>query len=83
MTPQELANKAIESFNKRITDEVFLQIQNDRDLMHDYLRTVTEHGIDTVNQTIGRTVKTSYRLSNADREAAPSSTLIQSHQKFE
>ena len=83
MKPQELAEKTIQSFNKRITDEVFLHIQNDRELMHDYLRTVTEYGIDTVNRTIGKAVKTSYCLSNAERQEEPTSTLIQSHQKFE
>ena len=83
MTTQGLANKVIQSFNKKITDEVFLHIQNDRELMHDYLRTVSEHGIDKVNKKIGMTVRQTYGLSKVDREKEPASTLIQSHQKFE
>lgn len=84
MTPHEFATTAIARFNKRITNEVFLTIQNDPALMHDYLRTVGEYGLDQVNQTIGKQVKLSYHLDNVDdREEDPSCTLIQTHQKFE
>ncbi|MCK5134012.1 MAG: hypothetical protein KAR40_17920 [Candidatus Sabulitectum sp.] len=83
MTSREFAAKAIARFNKRITNEVFLTIQNDPDLIHDYLRTVSEHGLNNVNQTIGKYVKETYKLDNGDREDAPSCTLIQTHQKFE
>ncbi len=84
MTPADIATRAIARLNKRITNEVFLTIQNDRDLMHDYLKAVEEHGLDIVNQIIGKQVKTAYHLTNVDdREGDPSCTLIQSYQKFE
>lgn len=84
MTPQEIAQAAISNLNKRITNEVFLTIQNNRDLMQSYLRAVQLSGLDSVNQTIGREVKRAYHLTNAeDREDDPQCTLIQSHQKFE
>lgn len=80
----EIAEKAISRMNKKITNEIFLIIQNDRDLMKDYLRAVQSDGLDSVNQTIGKKVKSSYGLVNMnDREDNPSCTLIQSHQKFE
>jgi len=80
----EIAEEAIRRMNKRITNEIFLIIQNDRDLMKEYLRTVQDSGLDVVNQTIGKRVKASYNLVNVnDREDNPSCTLIQSHQKFE
>jgi hypothetical protein len=83
MKPSEIAKAAIEKMNKRITNEVFLIIQNDRKLMHDYLRTVEEHGLDSVNQQIGKAIKAAYHLTNInDREDNPNCTLIQSHQKF-
>lgn len=70
--------------NKRITNEIFLIIQNDRALMGKYLRAVEESGLDIVNQTIGRIIKKEYGLINVnDRKDNPSCTLIQSHQKFE
>ena len=84
MTANEIAEEAIRRMNKRITNEIFLIIQNDRDLMKEYLRAVQDSGLDVVNQTIGKRVKTSYNLVNInDREDNPSCTLIQSHQKFE
>ena len=84
MTPQEIAEEAIRMMNKKITNEIFMIIQNDRDLMKEYLRAVENNTLDTVNQTIGKEVKNAYGLVNADdREDNPSCTLIQSHQKFE
>lgn len=84
MKAEEVANTAIETMNKKITNEIFLIIQNDRTLMHDYLRAVESQGLDKVNQTIGKAVKKAYNLQNLDdRDNNPSCTLIQSHQKFE
>ncbi len=84
MTPQEIAQEAIRRMNKRITNEIFLIIQNDRELMKEYLRAIENNNLDTVNQTIGKEVKIAYGLINVnDRENNPLCTLIQSHQKFE
>lgn len=82
MTPEEIAREAISKMNKRITNEIFMIIQNDRDLMREYLRAVESNKLDTVNQTIGKAAKAAYKLDNIDREDNPSCTLIQSHQKF-
>lgn len=84
MKPSDIAQKAIGMMNKRITNEIFMIIQNNRELMPDYLRAVEANGLDTVNQTIGKEVKAAYQLTNInDREDNPSCTLIQSHQKFD
>ena len=84
MSPSQIAHEAIARMNKRITNEIFLIIQNDRKLMYEYLRSVEANGLDTVNQQIGKAVKNQYQLVNLDeREDNPSCTLIQSHQKFE
>ncbi|WP_047449915.1 hypothetical protein [Alistipes sp. ZOR0009] len=84
ITAHQIAEEAIGKLNKRITNEVFLTIQNDRELMHKYLRAVQYYGLDYVNQTIGKVVKESYALVNVnERENNPSCTLIESHQKFE
>ncbi len=80
------ADEVLNKFAKRITGEVFLMIQNDRELMHKYLRLLEHNKLDTVNQWIGRRVKERFGLENEDgedaREEGPLSTLIQSHQKF-
>ena len=84
MTPTEISEKAIGQMNKRITNEIFMIIQNNRELMHEYLRVVETDGLDTVNRTIGKEVKAAYKLTNInDREDNPKCTLIQSHQKFD
>jgi len=83
MTPVQLAQEVISKMNKRITNEIFLLIQNDHRLMYEYLRAVEEKGLDTVNQQIGKAIKAQYQLIDAnEREDNPSCTLIQSHQKF-
>ncbi len=68
--------------HETITDEIFFLIQNDRKLMHLYLRLVEEKGLDQVNQTIGRAVKVRFDLTNDVRQHHPKSTLIQSYQEF-
>lgn len=83
MTPVEIVNAAIAKMNKKITNEIFLIIQNDPELMYQYLRSVERDGLDKVYQDIGRIVKSSYHLVNDGRENNPTCTLIQSHQKFE
>jgi len=83
MTPKNIAQEAIKRMNKKITNEIFLIIQNDRKLMKEYLRLVEKKGLNTVNQIIGKEVKNSFKLININnREDNPSCTLIQSHQKF-
>ena len=79
----DLAEKAIKKLKESITDEVFLIIQNDKRLMHEYLKLVEEKGLDTVNRRIGKEVQISFNLKNDNyRNDEPKSTLIQSHQIF-
>ena len=79
----EFADKVLARFDQSITDEVFLLIQNDRELMHEYLRLVGSEGLDAVNTGIGRKVKEHFALANIpERQGNPKSTLIQTHQKF-
>jgi hypothetical protein len=80
---EDLAAKAIAKMNKRITNEVFMLIQNDRELMQEYLKCVEDKGSQHVNQHIGHQVKKKYGLTNdTTREENPACTLIQSHQQF-
>ena len=75
-------DKVIAQYSKTITNSVFLMIQNDKALMKEYLKLVNLHNVHTVNKTLGRKIKDSFNLSNTTRENKPTSTLIQSHQKF-
>ena len=77
------AEKVIEKFSKEITDQVFLMIENDKDLNKEYLRLVSDTKLDTVNQTIGKIVKKAYHLKNTPtRKREPKSKLIKSHREF-
>jgi hypothetical protein len=87
MSSRKIGLEAITLIKQRITDEVFLAIQDDRILMHKYLRAVENEGLDQVNRTIGKSVKEEFNLNNikgkAGRQDDPMSTLIQSHQMFD
>lgn len=83
MDVDAIAAEAVARLNRRITNEIFLIIQNDRELMQAYLRAVERQGLDSVNQGIGKAVKAAYGLEKSnERENNPSCTLIQSHQIF-
>jgi len=84
MNTVEFAKRVISSFNKKITNEVFLLIQNDRELMQEYLELVEQYKTQTVNMAIGKAIKDCYGLENDEnREENPKCTLILSHQKFQ
>lgn len=84
MKPTKIAEGAIKILNKRITNEIFLIIQNDKKLMRDYLEAVHEQGHENVNRAIGKQIKKSYNLTDFNEEEKnPSSSLILSHTKFE
>jgi len=79
----DYTEKVLSQFAKQITDGVFLLIQQDRELMHDYLKLVEKHSLPVVNRQIGLGVKRRFNLDNdALRQDNPESTLIQSHQEF-
>ena len=80
----DFAEKVLDRFTGQITDVVFLSIQNDRELMQEYLDLVHKHGVYGVNPQIGKAVKRRFNLENApNRQHEPVSTVITSHQMFE
>jgi hypothetical protein len=83
MEISNFVDEVISCKNKTITDEVFLLIQNNKDLMQKYLRLVHEKGLDVVNRHIGKAVWRKYNLTPDDgRNMQPESTLISSYQEF-
>ncbi|MDR0437008.1 MAG: hypothetical protein LBH22_01760 [Bacteroidales bacterium] len=66
-----------------ITDTVFLMIQNDRELMFEYLQTIVHHGnLGHANSEIAKEIKRYFGLSNAGLNKYPNSFLIQSFENF-
>lgn len=81
---KNFTEKIIGNFSKLITDKIFLMIQNDHDLMREYLLLIQEKGVKTVNTYIGKQIKANFNLSSLpDKQSAPVSTLIQSHETFD
>ena len=85
---QSLAKEAIRRLKLRLTDEVFLIIQNDRELMADYLNLVGEgagdNGWTKINKAIGAEVKKAFSgVSNKSRTGAPETFLARSYTEFE
>jgi hypothetical protein len=71
--------EVISAYSQRITDEVFLMIENDRELLHRYLRLVSDTNLDTVNKMLGKKIKINYKLKNTDKQENPKSKLIKSY----
>lgn len=81
MTTEQFAQKVTDKFNEELTDLVFQYIENDAELMHDYLRLVSDKDLDTVNKALGRKIKEKFGVENLERNNNPKSKLIQSYTK--
>ena len=68
---------------QNITDEIFLMIQGNRRLMHDYLLVVAAQGnFRVVNSRIAQRIKRDFGLTNFRRNNHPESLHIQSYTEF-
>ncbi len=83
---QEFIRKVLNKFALDITDKIFLLIQNDHELMGEYLTLIsnkksaenTAHGL---NSQIGRAVREKFNLDNCGNSNKPKSTLIEDYKK--
>jgi hypothetical protein len=74
-------NKVINEFVESISDRVFIMIEEDKDLMLEYLRLVSDTSLDEVNTSLGLAVKELLKLENIEIEEEPDSFLIRSYTK--
>ncbi|WP_461632413.1 hypothetical protein [Labilibaculum euxinus] len=81
----DFKKKLVDRFSEKLTDKVFLMIQNDRDLMREYLAVIeNSKSLAYVNSEIAKEVKKRYDLQNLNqRNENPESLLIQGHEMFE
>ena len=77
MTANEYAEKVVLDFMRNITDHVFLNIQNNEELMREYQRQVNENSLRTVNTAMGKKVREVFQLENGPECNSPKSWLIQ------
>jgi thiaminase len=82
MSLADFEEKALTKFTREITDIFFCYIENDRDLLQEYLRvTCREDGLDITNMALGKRVKEWFGLENDDECPNPKSKLIKSYTK--
>lgn len=79
MTTKEFAEKVVEKFCMELTDQLFLYIENDKELMQDYLRVVTENGIHKTNKDLGAEFKELFFADNLDETDQVKSKLIKTY----
>ncbi len=79
----QFTEKVLEKFTASITDAVFLMIEKDRELLHEYLLLLENNNLAYLNSSIAKAVKAKYNLENMDlKNRVPESKLIQSHELF-
>ena len=76
--------RIIQRFSSEITDQVFLMIQNDRELFQEYMKLLGTNKQNVINSSIAKEIKKKYNLENRDFKITnPKSFLIKSHESFE
>ena len=82
MNLDSFIGEVLGAFADGITDQVFLMIQNDRNLMQKYLNLV-KSGTDPhmFNCKLGNQIKAKFSLENGGRCTNPKSTLICSYER--
>ena len=79
----QFTQSVLNEFTERLTDQVFLFIENDRELLGQYLHTVEGKELDTVNAHIAQAIKRHFGLeSKGEKCNTPNSKLIQGYDKF-
>ncbi len=78
---EEIAEQALQVIIEDITDHVFGVIQEDYELMQQYIQQVKANDRDTVNKAIGKYIKKRLNLTNLGREDDSESSLIKSYEK--
>ncbi|MCH8010557.1 MAG: hypothetical protein IIA61_01195 [Candidatus Marinimicrobia bacterium] len=80
MTLSEFQQHALTEFTREITDLFFCYIEDDKDLMQEYLRVIgRDSNLDTTNRNLGLAVKTWFNLEDGIVNKEPMSKLIRSY----
>ena len=81
---KDFCDKLFTTFEKQITDNIFFFIQNDKELMKNYLDLVAKQGnLGVVNRYIGKRIAERYNLQSKDLKGVPTSNLIQTYSELE
>lgn len=81
---KDFCDKLFKAFEKQITDNIFCFIQNDKELMKNYLDLVAkQRNLGYVNSQIAQKIAQRYGLNNTGIESVPTSNLIQTYSELE
>ncbi|MBR4804442.1 MAG: hypothetical protein IK032_07360 [Bacteroidales bacterium] len=81
---EKFCDKLFKAFEKQITDNIFCFIQNDKELMKNYLDLVAkQRNLGYVNSQIAQKIAQRYGLNNTGIESVPTSNLIQTYSELE
>lgn len=81
---KDFCDKLLAAFDNQITDSVFCYIQNDKELMKDYLHLIAEKkNLGVVNRYIGKRIAERYKLQSKDLKGIPTNNLIQTYSELE
>ena len=83
MTTSEFNDKVLDRFTANITDRVFLMIQDDRELIEDYLNLLKGNERNVINSEVAKAIKSKFHLENSSECDSPESLLIKSYTRFE
>lgn len=86
ITLSQFCDEVLNEFKNNITDAVFCYIQNDKELMREYLTLVRilEKGKQTVNSQLARAITREFGLKNTKQiNEKPNSVLIESFSELE
>lgn len=80
----DFKKKVVDEFTTQLTDKVFLMIQNDKELMKEYLSIIEEgSSLAYINSEIAKEIKKRYDLDKLNKKnEMPVSNLIQSYELF-
>ena len=78
--------QVLNQFSDNITDRIFLMIQEDKELMNEYLNLLDRKNssgvdLDTLNSHVGKAIRTKFNLDNIGISKKPKSTLIKTYER--
>lgn len=85
---RKFIDKALKQFKERMTDNLFVMIQNDRELFLEWNKLTKDIEMNFINGEIAKETKKKFRLTDKNikkkkiRNEKPKSVLIESFQEF-
>jgi hypothetical protein len=78
---ERLGRKVLDAFTRRITDEIFLYLGRDPELLREYQELVQEYSAHGVNAALGKMITRAYALENDGMERRPVSPLLKKYSR--